>query len=833
MRILGRSALFLQLLHFYQAFDNSGQKSAADTSGLVNLIPHLSDLDFKDNGKLSVDLNSVLELTSNSDQDDKTFVDDDGVLPHAFPQIVTLVERGPNSGIFESFDSSDQSTITIASNAPRGQIGSIEYNDESVSVLTGSSSASVSLQKPDLKIGGTSTTLTSGTEIPIILVDPDQNINTGSEDDLDVFRNTSLIPTLKIGNPVTLKDSSNVKFYSTSIDPLAGGTSVVSSILDDKSERLFVDANSLGASNFEKVSLNLGISASQLQSILIDNSNQLGTNWLNFDLRSFQNNYDVNDFSDTEIMLYFGSLSDPSPITIVNSGDMSSQGFLKLDDSVIQNIFAKSGQVFVVIDFDISDNDLPANVGTLSSSVGSQPIVLDFFSFGLESNNDGINNSIYRFELEETSDNSSTFEGTFEFAFSNQLNILDDSFIESIQTFGDDIKLILTDRLIDENAIFISYSDLDRVGLTVTKSTGNQSDVKTNAGIVSTNSKSYRFGQPVTITLNDPDLNLKHDLVDVYFVINDPNSQNVDTVGKNGIILLEVLIKDIRYKRCTVDGIEHGGLGATGFTLVETKPSSGIFEGVFKMPSKICDKSGTKLISSAGGSLDVRYHDSRDDSGNANIFSLLKSRSSVPTTPASVPTTPASVPTTTKSSIPPQLSTNEIVKPLTGTTKEIILSGSIDGHRRGIPLTVTVTSPDQTSQTFGANISNSGGYRAMITINENSLSGSYEINLTHNDSHVGTISFLVTNPEIPEWIKNRAEGWSSTTLSDSDFVDGIEYLIEEGLVVLSPTDRNSAIEPEIPDWLKNNAKWWAANQISDEDFVNSIQHLVKKGIILV
>ena len=227
---------------------------------------------------------------------------------------------------------------------------------------------------------------------------------------------------------------------------------------------------------------------------------------------------------------------------------------------------------------------------------------------------------------------------------------------------------------------------------------------------------------------------MKHDLVDVYFVINDPNSQNVDTVGKNGVILLEVLIKDIRYKRCTVDGIEHGGLGATGFTLVETTPSSGIFEGVFKMPSKICDKSGTKLISSAGGSLDVKYHDSRDDSGNANIFSLLKSKSSVPATTTTAPST-------TKSSIPPQLNTNEIMKPMTGKTKEIILSGSIDGHKRGIPLTVAITSPDGTSQTFGANISNSGGYRAMITINENSLSGSYDINLTHNDSMLESFPF--------------------------------------------------------------------------------------------
>ena len=48
------------------------------------------------------------------------------------------------------------------------------------------------------------------------------------------------------------------------------------------------------------------------------------------------------------------------------------------------------------------------------------------------------------------------------------------------------------------------------------------------------------------------------------------------------------------------------------------------------MPSWICDKTGSKLISPAGGSLDARYYDSRDAFGNANIFSLLNSQTSLP-----------------------------------------------------------------------------------------------------------------------------------------------------------------------------------------------------------
>jgi hypothetical protein len=36
---------------------------------------------------------------------------------------------------------------------------------------------------------------------------------------------------------------------------------------------------------------------------------------------------------------------------------------------------------------------------------------------------------------------------------------------------------------------------------------------------------------------------------------------------------------------------------------------------------------------------------------------------------------------------------------------------------------------------------------------------------------------------------------------------------------------------EIPEWIKNNAGWWAKGQISDNDFVQGIQYLIKNGII--
>jgi len=790
---------------FYQAFDENGQSSANGGIGLVDLIPNLSDIGFEDNGKLSINLTSVLELQSNDEQSGTSVTDGTTI----YSEIITLVEDGPNSGIFDTADNNDKSILVIQDDAPRGHTSTVTYDDNSLSVLTGSSSASVSLENPSLTIGNGFQSLKPGTEFSVTLIDPDQNINSGSRDNLDVFRATSIIPSLTIGSPITLENSQDVQFHASS-PILVGGDDSISDVPDSNSNRLIIDSSNVVNGSYEMISINLGISASDLYSSLLDvsESNTDGTNWINYDLRSFENDYGISDFSDTSFTLSFGILG-TFPITITDAGDISSSsGFIRIDDSDVMDISDESGTVFLVIDFDSTGT---GDSLSISSETTEQPIIFDFFSFGMVNSND-VNNAIYRFELEESSDNSSTFDGTMEYSVANQLNILDPSFIETIQTIDDQIKFLITDRLVDDEGIFISYSDLDATGIFTT--TSSQSNINTNAGTLSSDSKSYRFGQPVTLTLNDPDLNLKNDLVDIYFVINDINSPNVDTVGKDGITLLEVLIKDIRYKRCIVNDVEYGGLGDTGFTLVETGASTGIFEGTFKMPSKICNKSGTELISSAGGSLDAKYYDSRDSFGNANTVSLLR------TSPTAYFTSP-------------QLSAYNIQKPLQGDVEEITLSGSIDNHRRGIPLEVVIISPDGKTQNFGATISSAGIFRSIISINENSLAGNYKIELSHNNSHVKTISFVVTNPEIPNWIKNNAKWWSSNTVSDSEFIDAIEYLIKEGLIVIPTNSPISISDQKIPDWIKNTAEWWGNDQISDEDFVKSIQYLVKKGIIRI
>jgi len=88
--------------------------------------------------------------------------------------------------------------------------------------------------------------------------------------------------------------------------------------------------------------------------------------------------------------------------------------------------------------------------------------------------------------------------------------------------------------------------------------------------------------------------------------------------------------------------------------------------------------------------------------------------------------------------------------------------------------------------------------------------------------------------EIPGWIKNNAGWWATDQIDDSSFLQGIQYLIKEGIMVIPPTETSGSSESQgVPAWVKNNAGWWADGQIDDNAFVSGIQYLIKSGIIVV
>jgi hypothetical protein len=91
----------------------------------------------------------------------------------------------------------------------------------------------------------------------------------------------------------------------------------------------------------------------------------------------------------------------------------------------------------------------------------------------------------------------------------------------------------------------------------------------------------------------------------------------------------------------------------------------------------------------------------------------------------------------------------------------------------------------------------------------------------------------VSDSVIPQWIKNNAKWWSQGQIGNSDFVKGIQYLIQNEIMTIPPTNASSSQSSGIPVWVKNDAKWWSEGAVSDDEFVKGMQYLVSAGIIQV
>ena len=93
--------------------------------------------------------------------------------------------------------------------------------------------------------------------------------------------------------------------------------------------------------------------------------------------------------------------------------------------------------------------------------------------------------------------------------------------------------------------------------------------------------------------------------------------------------------------------------------------------------------------------------------------------------------------------------------------------------------------------------------------------------------------------QIPNWIKNVAGWWGSGIISENEFLTGIEYLINNNIILINFVPCNDEIQSQygdtksVPDWIKNNANWWSENLIDDTDFINGLQYLIEYKIIKI
>jgi len=110
------------------------------------------------------------------------------------------------------------------------------------------------------------------------------------------------------------------------------------------------------------------------------------------------------------------------------------------------------------------------------------------------------------------------------------------------------------------------------------------------------------------------------------------------------------------------------------------------------------------------------------------------------------------------------------------------------------------------------------------------VSVSYDLSIFHDGKEIGQVSSVSADM-----------GFSMIEFDIPDNVSGVMTLQFENLngsdlanaILPVVVNRINIDETSIPAWIKNNAGWWAADQIDDSSFLQGIQYLVQKGIIVV
>ena len=111
----------------------------------------------------------------------------------------------------------------------------------------------------------------------------------------------------------------------------------------------------------------------------------------------------------------------------------------------------------------------------------------------------------------------------------------------------------------------------------------------------------------------------------------------------------------------------------------------------------------------------------------------------------------------------------------------------------------------------------------------------YSLKLFENPTEKPNFLQEIDERQIPYWVKSNASWWSADKITDTDFISGIEYLIENRIMNINSHNitkyENSS--DTIPSWIKNSAKWWSMGQIPDEDFLSGIKYLIENNVIKV
>ncbi len=130
--------------------------------------------------------------------------------------------------------------------------------------------------------------------------------------------------------------------------------------------------------------------------------------------------------------------------------------------------------------------------------------------------------------------------------------------------------------------------------------------------------------------------------------------------------------------------------------------------------------------------------------------------------------------------------------------ESVIFTGNVNKYDEDRSLRITIfDSSKNLISTKKTPVDTYGKFSYTVELNEKFSDGKFIVKSQYGNSKstVNTSSFLIvsgipstmesSSSEIPVWIKNNAGWWADGSIDDSSFVQGIQFLVQEGFMKIS------------------------------------------------
>jgi len=114
--------------------------------------------------------------------------------------------------------------------------------------------------------------------------------------------------------------------------------------------------------------------------------------------------------------------------------------------------------------------------------------------------------------------------------------------------------------------------------------------------------------------------------------------------------------------------------------------------------------------------------------------------------------------------------------------------------------------------------------------------GKYFVDVEYAGSKVTAEFNLIDSDNIciPEVIKQFMIEWLNDKMPDGYLMDAFQKHVDAKLIYIPfEINEKNILDIDIPDWVKNVAYWWVQGGVSDKEFTQMINYLIDKNIISV